>query len=157
MNPAWEASIGYQFLHAPDQSFPFGVNLDGAANFGAGGLAAEVGWSLDKDDGSTSHLFNLGAGPRWSGRSDASIWPFAQVLAGIAHARVSFDTGDGDTTSSATKFMLQPGAGVVFVAGDGWGVVAQADYRRIFLDEDEDGESGQNDFRVFVGIRVILD
>jgi hypothetical protein len=62
-----------------------------------------------------------------------------------------------DVTDSATKFMLQPGAGVVMVAGDGWGIVGQVDYRRIFLDEDEDGESGQNQFRVFVGIRLILD
>ena len=53
--------------------------------------------------------------------------------------------------------MLQPGAGAVVVAGDGWGIVGQLDYRRVFLDEDEDGESGENDFRVFVGLRVVLD
>jgi hypothetical protein len=81
------------------------------------------------------------------------VWPFAQVLAGAAHLRSSVN----DVTDSATKFMLQPGAGVVVVAGDGWGIVGQVDYRRIFLDEDEDGESGQNQFRVFVGVRLILD
>ena len=53
--------------------------------------------------------------------------------------------------------MVQPGAGVVFLAGDGWGIVAQVDYRRVFLKEAEDGDTGENDFRTFFGIRVILD
>jgi len=43
------------------------------------------------------------------------------------------------------------------VAGDGWGIVGQVDYRRVFLDKEKDGESGENEFRVFVGIRFILD
>jgi hypothetical protein len=53
--------------------------------------------------------------------------------------------------------MLQPGAGVFINAGDGWGVVGAVDYRRVFLDEDEDGESRENEFRVFIGVRVQLD
>ncbi len=102
------------------------------------------------------HVFNMGAGPRWTHRSTASVWPFAQVLGGFVHARASTDLAGGDS-DSRTNFMLQPGAGAVVVAGDGWGIVGQVDYRRVFLDKDEDGESGENDFRVFVGIRVILD
>jgi hypothetical protein len=53
--------------------------------------------------------------------------------------------------------MIQPGIGATVVAGDGWGVFGQVDYRRLFLDEDEDGNSGRNDLRFFVGVRVILD
>jgi hypothetical protein len=121
------------------------------------GLAAEVGWSLDKDNDLTAHVFNVGAGPRWTKRSKAAVWPFAQVLAGIVHSRVSIDTAGGDISDNATKFMIQPGAGAVILAGDGWGVIGQADYRRVFLDKDKDGESGQNQFRVFVGVRFILD
>ena len=85
------------------------------------------------------------------------MWPFAQVFAGFVHSRVSTEFAGIDVSDSTTRFMLQPGAGAVFLAGDGWGIVGQVDYRRVFLDEDEDGESGENDFRVFVGVRVILD
>ena len=53
--------------------------------------------------------------------------------------------------------MLQPGVGVHFIAGDGWGIVTQVDYRRVFLDEDESGDSGENSFRVFAGVRLLLD
>jgi hypothetical protein len=153
LSPTWEVSAGYQLFHAPDQTNPFGLNVDGARNFGAVGLVADAGWSFDKSDDVTSHLFNIGAGPRWTARSNAVAWPFAQVVAGLVHARVDVDS----VTTSATKFMLQPGAGLVLIGGDGWGITGQVDYRRVFLDEDEDGASGENDFRVFVGVRVILD
>jgi hypothetical protein len=157
LDPKWDVTLGYQLLHVPDQTRPFGLNVDGAVNFGAASLVAEAGWSLDTGDSITSHLFNIGAGPRWTGRSEGRAWPFAQVLAGLAHARTSIDVAGADVTSSSTKFMLQPGVGAVFVTSDGWGIVTQIDYRRIFLDEEEDGESGENDFRVFLGIRLILD
>jgi hypothetical protein len=157
LNPTWEATLGYQTLHAPDQTFPFGLNIDGARNFGALALAAEAGWSYDKSDDISFNVLNLGAGPRWSGRSSSSIWPYVQVLAGLVHARASEDVTGFDVSDSITKFMVQPGAGAVFLAGDGWGISAQVDYRRVFLDEVEDGDSGENDFRVFVGVRFVLD
>jgi hypothetical protein len=157
LNPTWEATLGYQTLHVPDQTFPFGLNVDGARNFGALALAAEAGWSYDKSDDISFNVLNLGAGPRWSGRSTASIWPYAQVLAGLVHVRASEDITGLDLDDSITKFMLQPGAGALFLAGDGWGISGQVDYRRVFLDEAEDGDSGENDFRVFVGVRFILD
>src|SRR4051812_9527519 len=28
LNPTWETSAGYQLLHVPDQTFPFGLNVD---------------------------------------------------------------------------------------------------------------------------------
>lgn len=153
LNPTWDTSLGYQVLHVPDQTFPFGLNADGARNFGPFGVAGEIGWSYDSSDDVSYNVLNLGAGPRWTGRSAAPVWPFAQVLAGLVYARASAD-GDSD---SRTRFMLQPGAGVVFVAGDGWGIIGQVDYRRVFLKEDEDGDTGENDFRVFFGVRFILD
>jgi hypothetical protein len=157
LNPTWEATLGYQTLHVPDQTFPFGLNVDGARNFGALALAAEAGWSYDKSDDISFNVLNLGAGPRWSGRSTASIWPYAQVLAGLVHARASADIAGLDISDSITKFMVQPGVGAVFLAGDGWGISGQVDYRRVFLDEAEDGDSGENDFRVLVGVRFVLD
>ena len=156
LTPLWDTSAGYQLLHLPDQTFPFGLNVDGARNFGPWAIAAELGWAHDKSDDVSYHVFNGGAGPRWTHRSTAKIWPFAQVLGGFVHARASTDLSGGDSDSQ-TKFMLQPGAGAVVVAGDGWGIVGQVDYRRVFLDKEKDGESGENEFRVFVGIRFILD
>jgi hypothetical protein len=53
--------------------------------------------------------------------------------------------------------MLQPGVGVGIAAGDGWGIFGQVDYRRVFLKESEDGSSGENEFRVYFGVRFLLD
>ena len=149
--PRFEVTGGYQMLHVPDQTFPFGLNLDGAWNGSkALGLVGEVGWATDTVADTRVHVWNIGAGPRFNGRPmGGKVWPFAQVLVGVAHAR-----GGG---SSDSRFQVQPGGGVNFIAGDGWGVVVQGDYRRVFLDEEEFGESGQNQGRLFVGIRVLLD
>jgi hypothetical protein len=157
LTPTWDASLGYQLLHVPDQTFPFGLNVDGARNFGPWSIAAEAGWAFDSSDDVDTHAFNVGGGPRWTARSTGPVWPFVQVFAGFVHSRVSTEFAGIDVSDSTTRFMLQPGAGAVFIGGDGWGIVGQADYRRVFLDEEEDGESGENDFRVFVGLRVILD
>jgi len=149
--PRFEATGGYQFLHVPDQSFPFGLNLDGAWNGSkALGVVGEIGWATDSEAGTRRHVWNFGAGPRFNARPmGGKAWPFGQVLAGVVHAR-----GGGFSDS---RFMIQPGAGVNVNAGDGWGVVVQGDYRRMFLDEEEFGESGQNQFRLFIGIRALLD
>jgi hypothetical protein len=157
LTPTWETSAGYQILHLPEQWFPFGLNVDGARNFGPFGVVAELGWAYDKSDDISYNVFNFGAGPRWSGRSMGPVWPFAQVVAGLVHGRQSGDVSGVDIDDSKTKFMLQPGAGAVFLAGDGWGIIGQVDYRRVFLDEEEDGDSGENQFRVFFGIRFVLD
>jgi hypothetical protein len=147
--PTWETSAGYQVLFVPDETFPFGLNVDGARNFGPLGIAAELGWAYRSQDDEGISLWNFGAGPRWSGSRSGRLWPFAQVIAGGLHAR-----GFGD---SETHFMLQPGAGLGVLYGDGWGLFGQVDYRRVFLDEDIDGESGENEFRIYFGVRVILD
>jgi hypothetical protein len=53
---------------------------------------------------------------------------------------------------------VQPGFGVTLVAGDGWGLFAQADYRRTFFEEADDADpSINNGFRIFIGARMILD
>ena len=149
--PRFEATGGYQLLHAPDQTFPFGLNLDGAWNGSkALGLAGEIGWATDSEFDTRVHVWNIGVGPRFNARpTGGRVWPFAQVLIGAVNIR-----GGGE---SSTQFMLQPGGGVNFNAGDGWGVVVQGDYRRVFLDEEEFGESGQNQGRFFIGIRLLLD
>lgn len=153
----WETSLGYQLLDVPGQTFPFGLNVDGARNLGPASIAAEAGWSFDKNDDVTYNVLNIGAGPRLTARSFGPIWPFAQILAGFLHVRASGDFAGVDVSDSRTRLMLQPGAGAVLVAGDGWGILGQLDYRRVFLDEDEDGATGENEFRVFFGVRIVLD
>jgi hypothetical protein len=165
--PTYELSAGYQFLHVPDQNFPFGVAIDGARHFGPLGLVGELGWSRDSEDelgvDLTANVIHLAAGPRWTGFRAGRVWPYAQVLVGAEVVRTSADIDvdtdvDVDFDDTETAFMLQPGVGVGFVAGDGWGMFGQLDYRRTFFDEPDDVEDSiNNQFRVFFGFRMILD
>jgi hypothetical protein len=131
--------------------FPFGLNFDGAINTNkAFGVVGEVGWTTKNIDDERVHLWTFAAGPRFNSRPmGGKVWPFGQVLVGAELARAG---GESDT-----NLMIQPGAGVNISAGDGWGFVIGADYRRTFLNEDDFGESGRNAFRVTAGIRVLLD
>jgi hypothetical protein len=182
-NPTFEVGLGYQFLRAgglcfdddddangdddcgESRSYPLGFAFDGVRNFGAVGLVGELGWSRDSEDFSfdgdsgtvSDNLFTYGAGVRVTGHGAGRFWPYGQILLGGVTSRVSAEFDDDSESESRTRFMLQPGVGATVVAGDGWGIFGQVDYRRIFLDEDEDGSSGRNDIRVFVGFRWILD
>ena len=49
--------------------------------------------------------------------------------------------------------MVQPGSGVNVLVGRRWGIVGEADFRRIFLDQEKDGKSGVNQLALFTGIR----
>jgi hypothetical protein len=168
--PTFELTGGYQFLHAgEDLNFPFGLNVDAAWSYRPNlSLVGEIGWSFKSEDFGIPdadlnlHEWTFAAGPRWNGRGERRVWPFAQVLAGAAVTRTSGEVGGIEDSQSSTHFMLQPGVGVNIVAGDGWGFVGQVDYRRLFVgDDDEDGEDddsdGDNQFRVFFGVRMILD
>jgi hypothetical protein len=190
ITPTFELSAGYQFLRTgevctddsvlqvcspPEQNFPFGVVVDAARNFGRFAIAGEIGWSYKSDEQSftvgdtvvnedlTFNTWHLGAGPRYNFGGD-QFRPFVQVLLGMIQDRISSDINDD---VSNTSFMLQPGVGGTWVLGDGWGVVGQVDYRRVFLGDEEvdvddddldlDLSTGRNDFRLFIGIRMILD
>ena len=171
--PTWEASAGYQYLWVkPDSpegstedssssSFPFGLAVDGSRNFGALGIVAEGGWSF-KTEGEdpndvTLNFWHVAGGVRWTKRSNPKVWPYVQGLVGAEIQSTSGDVGGIDIGDTTTHLMVQPGGGVTFVVGDGWGIFAAADYRRVFMDEEEFGVSGTNGFRVFAGFRMILD
>ena len=174
--PTFELAAGYQLVRAGEvcgdedveeecssgETLPFGLAVDAVRNYGALGVVAEGGWSFDSRDitilgfdtlNQKTNLFHLAGGVRWTGRNNPRIWPYGQVLAGVLWSRFSED----DFSETFANFMLQPGVGVTFVAGDGWGIFTQVDYRRVFLDEDDWGGSGRNDVRVFLGARMILD
>ena len=160
--PTYELSGGYQYLHVPDQSFPFGLNVDGARHYGSLGLVAEIGWAHGSDDStgfdSSFNAWNYGVGGRYTGFSSGRVWPYGQVIIGAETLHTSVDVGGVDVSDSETSFMLQPGVGVTFVVSDGFGIFGQVDYRRTFFDEPDDAEdSVNNQFRVFVGARMILD
>ena len=163
--PTFEGTGGYQFVHGNDLTLPFGLNVDAAWNVNRSiGLVAEIGWAMGSYDFDESllpdvdvDLWTFAVGPRWNARTSGTVWPFAQVLVGAAHARTSTEIFGEDVSGNDTRLMLQPGVGVNFIAGDGWGIVTQVDYRRVFLDEDESGDSGENQFRVFAGVRLLLD
>ena len=155
--PTFELSGGYQLLHVPDRTFPFGLNVDAARHYGALGLVGELGFAhvseddTERKEGATA--WNIGAGGRWTKFSSGRVWPFAQVLLGL-----EVMSGRAGLEESDTSFMLQPGVGINYVAGDGWGIVGQIDYRRTFFDEPDDVDNSiNNQFRIFIGARMILD
>jgi hypothetical protein len=165
-SPSFELSAGYQFLRLPDMNFPFGLGIDGAMHFGRFGLVAEGGWAMHSDEDEvtdlelTTNMWHIAAGPRFTGFNAGRAWPYAQVLVGaaIAHASLDADEFEADLSDTETALMVQPGFGLTFVAGDGWGLFGQVDFRRTFFEEDDDVEDSiNNQFRIFIGARMILD
>jgi hypothetical protein len=166
-SPSWELSAGYQFFHLPEMDFPLGFGIDGAMHFGKFGLVAEGGWARhaeEENEGGltdfefTTNMWHLAAGPRFTGFNKGRLWPYGQVLVGVAIAHSMLELNNDDETETESAFMVQPGFGVTLVAGDGWGLFAQADYRRSFFEEADDADpSINNGFRIFIGARMILD
>lgn len=76
-------------------------------------------------------MFHFAAGPRWTGFGSGRAWPYAQVLVGAAVARGSVEIAGVDSDDTETAFMLQPGVGVTFIGGDGWGWFGQVGLRMI--------------------------
>ena len=84
------------------------------------------------------------------------IIPFLQVLVGAARASARTAILGREVGDSSTNLMLQPGGGVNLRMNETFGLVGQVDYRRVFLDDEVDRESGENQFRALVGVRVGL-
>jgi hypothetical protein len=158
-----DVTVGYQHLTVSSggdaRALPIGFGVDfshvirriwsvvGAADWShRSDIASAFG---EGDESSNLSLLNFGAGPRWS-KTDIHRTLFAQVLAGASReSSTARDTGVPLEGFSETKFMLQPGAGVVFWMDDVWGVVGEADYRRVFTDG-----QGTNVLRFFGGVRI---
>jgi hypothetical protein len=155
--PAVDLGIGYQWLHAPDQAYPLGFNLDVSGNLTDNlRWVGELGWSRDSEgdddfgvDGSLTAT-SFAAGVRWAPAA-AAYHPYAQVLLGAQRDSINVDSSIAGFDDSDTNFILQPGVGVTVPAGANWGVFGQADWRRVFYEGD-----GANDFRFVVGARINL-
>ena len=167
--PKFEFSGGYQLYRVgqvcdsgaitqtctANRTFPLGFAFDVARNFGSIGIVGEGGWSSDAEDDLDFKTWHLAGGARWTSRRLEKLWPYGHFLLGMVQDRVSGSFQGADVDRSATNFMVQPGAGVTYVLGAGWGVTGQIDYRRVFLNSDEELSSGRNDFRMFIGVRLM--
>ena len=158
-----ELSGAYQWTRAAEQTLPIGWSADIGANLNrTWSVIGEVSGAYrsreDEDLGADVRLsiHSVGAGARWSGRVGDRIVPFLQLLAGAARVRARTEILDREVGNASTEFMLQPGGGVALKLNETFAILGQADYRRVFLDDEEDRASGQNQFRALVGVRVGL-
>jgi hypothetical protein len=168
--PTYEFSGGYQLFRVgqvcnndpltqtctANRTFPLGFAVDVARNFGAFGVVGEGGWSTDSEEDLDFNVWHLAGGARWTSRHLDRLYPYGQFLVGMVQDRVSGSVPGVNVDRSITSFMFQPGVGATFLLGQAWGVVGQIDFRRVLLDEDENLSGGRNDFRFFLGARVLL-
>jgi outer membrane protein with beta-barrel domain len=150
-----DASIGYQMLHIPDETFPVGFNVDvSGAMKDRWRLVGELGWAMDEQNepgvSGDLNFFHFGAGPRLVAPM-RGVQPFAQLLAGLVHTRADLIVNGTPLDDNDWAFMLQPGVGVNIPAGKVVNVFGQADYRRGFFKEE-----GDNEFRLSFGIRFSI-
>jgi hypothetical protein len=156
--PAAELQVAYQALHVPGDWMTNGINFDLAANMGSAvSLVFELGGTRESVtvagiDVSRSTT-NFGAGVRFSGRG-SGVTPYFQALVGGLRGKGTLAAGNVSVNASTTKFMIQPGVGVNVKVAGRLGIFGAGDYRRVFLDKATYGESGQNEFRVLLGIRI---
>lgn len=154
---ALDVSVGYQILHIPDETFPFGINVDASGRLGMGLKAVgEFGWARDEQSepgvSGTLNFVNWGGGLRWSppaairaGRRPVD--PYIQLIIGAVHAGATLDVGGASRDTGTWAFMLQPGAGVAVPVLPVMSAIGQVDYRRAFFDD------GENEFRFVIGVR----
>ena len=151
--PNVDATIGYQLLHVPNETFPFGWNVDVSGPMSdVWRLVGEFGMSRDEQTeagvSGTLNYYHFGVGPRLT-RNVAGVSPFVQLLGGGVHTRADLVfANSGPFSDGDWAFMLQPGVGVSVPIGRMVSVVGQADYRRVFFKE-----QGDNEVRLALGVR----
>lgn len=171
--PVAEVSAGYTFLRDYENVEPgtSGTNLpagwftSGAYNVNHWmGLVGEATGSYRNNmleqafDGrnvsADVRAYTVMGGPRFFYKRGRLV-PFAQVLAGTAHHRVTGKTSfEGVTiraTETMTDFAIQPGGGITVHLAESLGVRVAADYRAVFASVDGD-TNRQNQFRFLTGL-----
>lgn len=171
--PVAEVSAGYTFLRDYENVEPgtSGTNLpagwfaSGAYNVNSWlGLVGEAtgsyknnAWGVVEDGVDLSadvRAYTVMGGPRFFYKRGRFV-PFAQVLAGTAHHRLTpkaFVEGVTiSVTEKMTDFAIQPGGGITVHVAESLGVRVAADYRAVFMSADGD-TNRQNQFRVLTGL-----
>jgi hypothetical protein len=160
-------SFGYQYQHLGDGGgipMGFGADYSRALSSPPLSIVAAVDYGRTSESStflgvtadSTSSIITFAAGPRWTRSSGSTHALFAQVLGGVGVLRSSITGSAAGVTSlnisdSTSKFMLQPGAGVVHWLNAAWGLSGEVDYRMVFTE----GES-TNGVRLFLAARKKL-
>jgi hypothetical protein len=182
--PRFDVSAGYTFLRdfsiggdsvngiiLPDNvDLPAGWVFSGAFNptqwFGIVGEANASyrnGLEIPVDGYSFSNkvrIYTFMAGPRFFHKTGRFV-PYAQVLAGISHLRLTtaipanFPYGSfGPLTATSDDFTFQPGGGVTVYLTERIGMRAGADYRCIVNFDDDDDVSYANELRLVAGFTL---
>jgi hypothetical protein len=142
----------------PGTTFPFGLAVDMAFNAGTFGFVAEGGWSRRSEshdvDDVQFDFWHAGAGVRWSRHVNPRLRPYAQFLVGAAFHDVSGSIAGLDQSDTTAHFFWQPGGGVNIALNNRMGIFGAVDYRHVSLDEDTEGNSGLNEIRLLVGVRL---
>jgi len=148
--PNVEIGAGLQLLHIPDETYPFGWNLDLSgpiANHetmrwvGEGGMARDNPLPL----GGTLTFYHLGGGLRFMAAERAHATPYFQVIGGAARAN------NNATLVGLWGPMVQPGVGVSVPINHFVNIIGQGDYRLAFFNGQTD-----NEFRISAGARFML-
>ena len=157
----FEIAGAYQALFVTDDpgtTFPFGLAVDLAINSGSFGFVVEGGWSRRSESHGADEVdfdfWHAGAGIRWSRSVNARLRPYGQFLLGAAFHDVRGSIAGFDQSDTTANFMLQPGGGVNFSLDRRFWIFGAVDYRRVQLDENVEGDSALNEFRVLVGVRA---
>lgn len=171
--PVAEVSAGYTFLRDYEDVEPgtSGTNLpagwftSGAYNVNHWmGLVGEATGSYKNnafdqavdglDISADVRAYTVMGGPRFFYKRGRLV-PFAQVLAGTAHHRVTAKAFREGVTISATEtttdLAIQPGGGLTVHLAESLGVRVAADYRAVFISEGGD-TNRQNQFRFLTGL-----
>lgn len=157
-DPPLDMSVGYQAMHIPGQTYPFGVSLDiSGALTDTIRIVGEVGVSVATQTTSsygsgTLTLYQYAAGPRFMVTA-SRVRLFAQALAGGVRTHADLTTTSGSPfIDGDSAFMLQPGGGVIVPLTGNCALIASADYQRVFFKE----YGGDNETRAFLGLQIAL-
>jgi hypothetical protein len=151
--PSVELSGGLQFLHIPDETYPFGWNVDMSGPVGDHNVVrwvGEFGMAEDHPPITDSlRFYHFGAGVRFMPSDRRHAQPFFQLLGGVARAEAAFP--GANSTDVAWGPMVQPGVGLNVPINHFFSLVGQGDYRFAIFRSQTD-----NEFRVSVGARVMF-
>jgi hypothetical protein len=147
--PNVEIGAGLQFLHIPDQTYPFGWNIDLSGPIsdhervrwvGDGGMARDNPLPVE-----TLTFYHIGAGVRFMPAQRRHAAPYIQFVGGAANTR------NGATNVGLWGPMFQPGIGVSVPVNRFLNLVGQGDYRLAVFNGQMD-----NEFRIMAGARFML-